>query len=49
MKNFQLFFGMQLEVLVLMHTGNLFYSAIHTRHVRKLSKLQKYVFQHYKV
>ena len=26
-----------------------FYSAIHARHVIKLSKLQKYVFQYYKV
>ena len=26
-----------------------FYSIIHTHHVIKLSKLQKYVFQHYKV
>ena len=44
-QSFNFFFWIQLGV-VLMHTDNLSSS---TRHVIKVSKLQKYVFQHYKV
>ena len=44
-QKFNLFFWIQLGVL-LMHTDNL---SSYIRHVVKLSKLQKYVFQHYKV
>ena len=44
-QSFRFFFWIQLGV-VLMHTDNLSSS---THHVIKVSKLQKYVFQHYKV
>ena len=44
-QSFNFFFWIQLGV-VLMHTDNLSSS---TRHVIKVSKLQKYIFQHYKI
>ena len=53
MQSFNFFFGIQLGVLVLRHTGNLSstlqhihtHTHTHTCHVMKLSKLQKYVCQ----
>ena len=40
---------MQSLIYFLEYNWEFFYSTIHTHHVIKLSKLQKYVFQHYKV
>ena len=45
--NFSFFFWIQLEV-VLMHTDNISSTLQYIRHVKKVSELQKYVFQHYK-
>ena len=51
MQSFNFFFGMQLRVLVLRHTGNsslLYNKNTCTCPVIKLSKLQKYIFHYYK-
>ena len=51
MQSFNFFFGIQLGVLVLRDNRQLIlYFTIHTHacHIIKLSKLQKYVFHHYK-
>ena len=47
-QSFDSFSGIQLGVLVLIHTDNLSFTLQYTN-VIKLIKLQKYVFQHYKV
>ena len=50
MQIFNLYFGIQLGVLVLRHTNNLSYTlqyTLHTRHDIELSKLTKVYFQRF--
>ena len=48
-QSFNSFFWIQLRIVFDVYKQLIFYSKIHTPHVIKLSKFQKYVFQHSKV